>query len=57
VSVIIDGNPGPYERIDVRTSGNKLPQPKITDANVTPDHGTSIKLSWTINDLVKRPQK
>jgi len=56
VTTVIDGNPGPFERIDVHTSGFKLPQPKITEANVTPDHGTSIELTWTINDNIKRPQ-
>lgn len=54
VSVVIDGVPGPAERVQARTSGKSLPKPIITDAQVTPESGTSIKLSWKLPDDEKR---
>jgi len=54
VAVSVDGVFGPSERVVARTLGKSLPRPIITDAQVTPESGTSIKLSWRLPDDEKR---
>ncbi len=54
VAVFVDGVAGPSERVLARTTGRSLPRPKITDAQITPESGTSIKLSWQLPEDEKR---
>jgi hypothetical protein len=54
VSVVIDGVAGPSERVMATTAGKSLPRPVISDAQVTPESGTSIKLTWKLPDDEKR---
>ena len=54
VAIMVDGVAGPSQRVVARTSGKSLPRPFITDAQVTPESGTSIKLSWCLPDDEKR---
>jgi hypothetical protein len=54
VAVVVDGVAGPVERVLAKTSGKSLPKPIITDAQVSPESGTSIKLSWKLPDDEKR---
>ena len=54
VAVIVRGIAGPAERVLARTAGKNLPKPIITDAQVTPESGTSVKLTWKLADDEKR---
>jgi hypothetical protein len=45
---------GPTARYDLTTVGRSLPKPIITEAQISPESGTSIKLSWKLPDDEKR---
>ncbi len=54
VSVVRGNLTGRPSRIVVQTPGKSPPKPIITDAQITPDSGTSVKLSWKLPDDEKR---
>jgi hypothetical protein len=54
VSVRKGNATGRQSRIEVTTPGRALPQPIIADAQITPDRGTSIKLTWKLAADEKR---
>lgn len=45
---------GPPKTVMVSTRGRSLPRPTITDARLTPDKGTSVKLTWELPKDDKR---
>lgn len=54
VSVVEGDNVGPEVRISMKTIGKKFPKPIITDAQVSPESGISIKLTWELPEDEKR---
>merc|ERR1719447_213641 len=45
---------GPSVHKQVKTYGNPLPKPEITEAKLVPTSGTTIKLSWKLPDDAKK---